>query len=71
MSKPKIKKLLQDGFDDALKDQIKQMLKTFVADQENTHQDVFPSLGLKRIVEAYKMGLAAIEGMDTDGNLKE
>jgi hypothetical protein len=64
MTKPKIKKVLQDGFDDALKDRIKDMLKNFVLDQENVRQDVFPSLGLKRIVEAYKMGLAAIEEMD-------
>jgi len=67
MNKPKIKKLLQDGFEDAVKDQIKQLLKTFVADQENTRQETFSSLGLKRIVEAYKMGLAAIEELDDVG----
>jgi hypothetical protein len=66
MSKSKIKKLMQDGFDDALKDRIKELLKTFVLDQENTRQEVFPSLGLTRIVEAYKMGLAAIEEMELE-----
>lgn len=70
MTKPKsdaqIRKLLLDGFDDALKDQIKHLFKSFVTGQENVRQEVFSGIGLKLAVEAYKMGLAAVEKLDTD-----
>lgn len=71
MTKPKsdtqIKKLLQDGFDEALKEQIKTMFKTFVVGQENVRQEMFSSMGLRLAVESYKMGLAAIEeSLDKD-----
>jgi hypothetical protein len=70
MTKSKIKKLMQDGFDDAVKNQIKEMFKTFVFDQESVQQDTFPGAGLTRIVETYTKGLAAIEDMDKAGKLK-
>lgn len=71
MTKSKIKKLMQDGFEDAIKNQIKEMFKTFVFDQESVQQEAFPGAGLTRIVEAYKKGLAAIDDMDKAGKLKE
>jgi hypothetical protein len=71
MTKSKIKKLMQDGFDDALKNQIKETFKTFVIDQESVQQETFPGAALTRIVDVYKKGLAAIDDMDKAGELKE
>lgn len=66
MTDSKTKKLMRDGFDEALKDQVKHLFKTFVTGQENVRQEAFSGMGLKLAIESYKMGLEAIEELDTE-----